>query len=671
MPDQPELRPQPGYLYPQDDLLRRFLRVHNFIYANDGLSPEQALEEFVKVLFLKIYDENRSGSRKSCSTQLDYIAIQALLEKAKVKFSTVFDKSDQLRLSEGTLEYVCKEIWSLSLTNASVDAKGLAFQKFISHCAKDSRGQFFTPKPVIDFCVSVISPRADELVIDPACGSGGFLVSSLAHMLETSPTAEAASIVRNSLSGYDISSSVARLARMRLLLETGQSANVHCVNAIDPIGVLSSSLPRVERVRLDEGYDVVLTNPPFGTTGKIIDPNVLSHFDLGHKCVSANGRYRKSSVISKSQTVEILFIERCLQLLKEGGRMGIVLPNGIFENATLAYVRSFIRQRARILAIVNLPHETFVPFGTAVKTSLLFLQKRTIGHESNRQVFFADVQKVGYQGNKLGTPIYRKDTLGNIETDELGRLVVDEDFSAIASRFHRHSNSESSSANGTFLCRIGEGGERWDSKFYDPRYRGLVQELKAKGAVRIGEIADVANERFRRNDSNGKISYVELSDVDVDFLEITKSRDYLVSDLPGRASFVIRGGDIVTSVAGNSVGTRKHATAMVAPAQEGYVCSNGFRVLRNFQIDPYFLLFFFRTELFLKQMFMYRTGAAIPSVSDFDFRHILVVLPQEETISRISRQVRRALRLRDEARCMLSAIESKFQPDSLIHETKS
>lgn len=647
---------QTGDLFPQDDLLRRFVRVHNFIYANDGLSSQQALEEIVKLLFVKLYDEHHS-KEKPYPAIPKYNQVIDLVSQVKKEYSTVFEKDEKLRLSKKTLQYVLNQIWPISIVNSSTDAKGLAFQKFLSHCEKDGRGQFFTPKPVVDFCVDIIDPKFGELIIDPACGSGGFLLSILRKILEDTPKDKVEEIIKNNIFGCDINSSAARIAGMRLLLEANEKINIYCTNAIDNIEAFSASVPESMCSLLDGGFDVVLTNPPFGTAGKIIDVNILRHFELGYKWILQNGIYSKSSTMSKGQPAEVLFIERCLQLLKDGGRMGIVLPNGFFENPSLGYLRAYVRRQAKILSIVSLPQETFIPYGTGVKTSLLFLQKQECGHSDRDTVFFGSVRKVGYRGNKFGSPLFKRDAHGKIRVDAADQSVLEEDFSEVVFEYRKFLSGGDVKSARAFSGKLMKVDYRWDSKFYEPRYRQVVSRLSKGGAIRLCDIADVVRTKFRRSDIRGMVRYIELSDVNIDFLEIANATEHLVGDLPSRASYMLKAGDIVTAVAGNSVGTRKHATAMIGEEYEECVCSNGFRVLRNFRIDPYFLLFFMRTDWFLDQMYMYRTGATIPNVSDADFGQILIMIPKEAEMGRISSEVRKSLELRDRARRTFAQIK--------------
>ncbi len=178
----------------EDNLLKKFEEIHDYIYANDGLSPQQTLEEFVKILFIKIYDENENLNQFTISTEewnelksgeaVNSIIerISKLFEKTKEAYQDIFDADDRIKISNIALGFTINKLQGISLLNSSQDAKGLAFQKFLSHHEKDGRGQFFTPEPVIDFCVAMMQPKPNETIIDPACGSGGFLMSALKYL---------------------------------------------------------------------------------------------------------------------------------------------------------------------------------------------------------------------------------------------------------------------------------------------------------------------------------------------------------------------------------------------------------------------------------------------------------------------------------------------------------
>ncbi|MEK6679462.1 MAG: N-6 DNA methylase [Nitrospirota bacterium] len=657
----------------EDNLLKRFEEIHNYIYANDGLSTQQTLEEIIKILFIKIYDENKRSNRFQISAEeLNHLKqsnsattfvkrILNLLEETKKEFKDVFEADEKIRLSNTALGFTINKLQNISLADSSDDAKGLAFQKFLAHQEKDGRGQFFTPEPVIDFCVEIIQPKPNETIIDPACGSGGFLISSLKHLLKNNPKTKAENFVTKNLFGLDINKSIARIAKMKLLLEANRQANIFCTNSLEDLDevrlIVSDALNNPDKNR-DDGFDIVLTNPPFGTLGKITNTKTLSQYDLGYKWTGSGNEFYKTKTLRDGQSAEILFIERCLQLLKEGGRLGIVLPNGHFENPSLDYLRFYLKQKANLLAIVNLPQETFIPYGTGVKTSLLFLEKETANTKTLYPIFFSKIKKPGYQGNKNGTPIYKKDKYGMTIKDKSGTQILDEDFSIVVEEYKAFQKKQTIDSDNSFSINFNELNGRFDYDFYSPENKKMISDLQDKNAKRLCEIADIVKNKSKKlNQSDKSVEYVELSDINTHSFEIINTTNYTVHELPSRASYEVRTGDIITAVAGNSVGTEKHATALVTEEFEGCICTNGFRVLRDFKIDPYYLLYFLKSESFLKQIFMYRTGAAIPNISDSDLSNILINIPSDKVIKQISAKMKKAFELRQESRKQIESIK--------------
>lgn len=270
-----------------DFLFKKFEEIHDYIYSNDGLSPQQTLEEFVKILFVKIYDENENLNQFTISTtewneletgkKFSIIdeRISAIFEKTKEAYQDIFDKDERIKISSIALGFVVNKLQGISLLNSSQDAKGLAFQKFLSHHEKDGQGQFFTPEPIIDFCVAMMQPKPTEKIIDPACGSGGFLMSALRYLQTNNSELDTQKIVSENLFGTDINKSIARIAKMKLLLEANGKTNVVCTNSLEDLDILKLNL------NVNNGFDLVLANPPFGA--KIKNSSLLSKFDLGYK----------------------------------------------------------------------------------------------------------------------------------------------------------------------------------------------------------------------------------------------------------------------------------------------------------------------------------------------------------------------------------------------------
>jgi type I restriction enzyme M protein len=606
------------------------------------LSSQETLEEFIKILFIKIYDEDKNIHKFHLSlNSLDLSTITELFELTKTEFNTVFEATDKINLSPVSLEFIVRKFQNISLNDSSNDVKGLAFQKFLGHHEKTDRGQFFTPEPVINFCVQIIVPQRHEKILDPACGSGGFLVSSLKYLQKNNANLDNEAIINNNLFGIDINKNIARIAKMKLLLEQNTHSNIFAYNSLESINTIRSFLGN------EDGFDVILTNPPFGA--KLNQQSLLNNYQLGFKWNKTNEGFIRNGTLLNTQAVETLFIERCLDLLKVGGRMGIVLPNGNFENSSLEYIRYFIMKHAKLLAVINLPQETFIPYGTGVKTSILFLEKKESTDVRHYSVFFGKITKLGYQGNKNGTPMYKKNEYGQYLFDTSGNQIIDEDISDIIQSYKKYCDGAKFDNQKAFSLNSAEIGSRFDFDYYSPETRNLFINTH-NNTVKLGDICEIAKSKSSKlKKDRGFIEYVELSDINTNSFEIINATHYNIHDLPSRASFELKEGDIITAIAGNSVGTKKHATALVSKKYSGCICTNGFRIIRNSKINPYFLLFYMKSEKFLKQMYMLRTGAAIPAVSDSDVNNIIIEIPKDDVMNEIIEKMRNVFLLRNKA----------------------
>ena len=660
-----------------DSLLKRFEDIHNHLYANDGLSEQQVLEEIVKILFMKYFDEQsdrqlfyilddeqlKIHSSKNQDSFLE--RINKLFEETKQKYASFFDDEDRLMLSPQSLIYVIKKLQKINFIDSSKDANGLAFQKFLGRHAKGGRGQFFTPDPVIDFCVEIINPKPDEKIIDPACGTAGFLFSSLRYIIENYKGVNIQNYVNKNIFGIEINKRISQIAKIKFLLECNTDPNIICCNALIDTTELSAKFNRYfDIIDIKNYFDVILTNPPFGTQGRINDNNLLSKYELGYKWCKVDKKYIKSNTILKGQVPEILFIERCLQLLRPGGRLGIVLPNGQFENSSLEYLRKFITNIANILGIILLPQETFIPYGTGVKASLLFLQKKNGDIINNKRVFFSKIGKTGYAGNKNGSPIYKKDVFGNV-LRENGKKIIDEDFSEVLTDYKEFLKEYYIKTNKSFSINSEKLDIRFDYDYYSPENMDLISILKKLNSQKICDIAEIVHTKPKFENRNEVVEYIELSDIYTKSFEIVNSTTLNINDLPSRASYKLKTGDIITAVAGNSIGTVKHATAYVTEEFNGAICTNGFRVLRNYSINPFYLLYYFQSDLFLKQVYMYRTGAAIPAISDNDFGRILIYLPPQNEIENISSYLEKGFSLREMAKKEFERIKSAISVEQI------
>ena len=656
-----------------DTLLKRFENIHNFFYANDGLSEQQSLDEIIKILFVKFVDEEKNAHnffvlreeedeiKKQGKSFAFQNRINDLFSQAIIEYPNLFDPQEKINLSIQSLTYAITKLQIIRFRDSQKDAKGLAFQKFLSNHAKGGRGQFFTPDPIIKFCVELIQPKPSEKIIDPACGTGGFLFSVFCYIRDNYPNVDLQEYVNRNVFGIEINQRISQIAKMKFLLENNANANILCTNALSIFDDLNKKISSATFADLRSAFDIVLTNPPFGTQGRVTNYSILSQYELAYKWLKNCNRYSKSKDIQKAQVPEILFIERALQLLRPGGKMGIVLPNGHFENASLEYLRHYLKKQANILAIIKLPQETFIPYGTGVKASLLFMQKKYAKSLNQCKVFFSQITKLGYQGNKNGSPVYKKDGSGNIQTTKSGEKIIDEDYSKVIGDYLAFTKGNVSNRDPSFSIDHSTLNGRFDYDYYAPKNCELLLYLKKANSVRIRDIATIVNTKSKRIKNKDKyVEYVELSDVNTHSFEIINSTTLQIHNLPSRASYEIKAGDIITAVAGNSIGTIKHATAYVTKSFNNAICTNGFRVLRNLKINPFYLLYYLQSDFFLKQIYMYRTGAAIPAISEEDFSNILVYMPPENEIEKISSIVKKSFDLREMAKNEIQKVAGMF-----------
>jgi type I restriction enzyme M protein len=365
------------------------------------------------------------------------------------ELGSAFRERDEIELKDAPLAWVASELARYRFLDAEVDVKGMAYEAIVASTMKKERGQFFTPLNVVQAMVEILAPQPDERVLDPACGSGRFLVACLDRYraqaaLEQRPANEiearklrnsqkileaAAAYARDHLFGIDVDPELVRAARMYMLLNNDGHGNLVEANSLEATTSTAAQLFESAPGLGLGGFDIVLTNPPFGSDIPIDDPRVLAGFDLAHRFVSAgDGRWMvRQGELRRKMPPEILFIERCLQWLKPGGRMGIVVPDGILGNPDNEPIRAWILEHARVLASIDLPVEAFLP-QVGVQASLLFLQKRpegevSAGGEADYPIFMAIAEQVGH--DRRDAPVYRRDPDGfEVYQDEPLELEV-------------------------------------------------------------------------------------------------------------------------------------------------------------------------------------------------------------------------------------------------------
>jgi len=671
--------PKRSELKPVTDLMRIFHVVHNHIYANQGLSPVETFNEILKLLFLKIQDEisNDGEFVKFGITDDEYYRvmdgkttkfrtrIDQLLKEAKINFKDVFNTEDSINLNESTLAFVVGQLQYFDLSKSNRDIKGIAFQKFIFSQHRRSRGQFLTPDPIIELTVKMTKPKKKDHILDPACGSASFLVEAMNYItknelskLNTKEKDEARKkFAKENLVGIEINPTMIKVSKMRMILENDGRSGIFRDDALNDLDdLLKSSMENTKNKLKKESFDLVLTNPPFGSQGKITNKSVLRRFSLGHSWKNGNELKQTNSLLH-AQVPDILFLERCLDFLKDGGKLAIVLPVGDLENKSLEYVRKFIIKKSKILAIVSLPNDTFIPFGTGIKVCILFLQKMNenqLAKEKDYKIFFSIIKKIGYEGNKNGTINYKKNKNGEYLRDKNNNLIVDEDISAIIDAYDKFLKNKLNENDISFSRNFLEIVNRLDPEYYSPTFKQLQKKLKKKNAVPLKSVCKIISQRPEiLKNKKEVVRYVEINNINQKLCELNSFTKMKVHELPSRASYEIKSGDILTAVSGISTGTPMHASAYVTDDFDGCICTNGLRVLRPTKIDPFYLISYLRSDYFLLQMLQLRTGAAIPAVNDAGFENLLVILPDKNNQKKIAEKIQKSFQFREDSKKML------------------
>lgn len=485
----------------EPEMLRTaFRRCHNFIHGNEGMPKDAAFWQFLYLIFCKMHDERAPRARRRfwAGPQEQFhdagrkeIAgrIKPLFDDVKQQYKEIFQGNEEISLSPRALAFMVSELAKYEFTRIDVDAKGAAYQEIVGTNLRGDRGQYFTPRGAIRLVVEILAPKENELILDPACGTGGFLVATLAYMLAcfraeaqiaagAETTEEFDSLqerlrqfASDQLFGCDFDPFLIRASQMNMVMAGDGKGHLYHLNSLEfPDGHLNGVKPAKRKIPLGS-MDVVMTNPPFGSTIPITDQAILKQFDLAHAWEKTDdGSFRNTGRCQSSVPPEILFIERCLNWLKPGGRMGIVLPDGILGNPAAEYIRWWILRHAWVLASVDLPVETFiVEANVNILTSLLFLKKKSpevikqegIGGQANYPVFMAVAEKVGF--DRRGNKLYKRSPEGEDLTREVEKIeritvgarkvtrtlrrkekIVDDDLPVIAERYRtfRQENPE-------------------------------------------------------------------------------------------------------------------------------------------------------------------------------------------------------------------------------------
>ena len=393
----------------QSELTRRFKQAHEALWAGGQLNPSEAFDELDKLIFCKIWDERKPrkigepydfqiitvskqeekdpGSRRAKENENLLNRIKALYEEGRKRDKEVF--RDDIRLTPEKVRTVVGYLESVNLGETDLDSKGRAFETFMGSFFRGNFGQYFTPREIVKFIVDVLPITQDSKVLDTSCGSGGFLLYALNKVREqaTEYNPNHNNNVRQherwfkhwhdfaekNLFGIEINEQISRAAKMNMIIHDDGHTNV-----ITSDGLVSDEdiFAKTSNQGFRYGtFDIIITNPPFGSTIRQSEQAYLKTYQLGKKEEDWLAVKALPENTRDGQSTEVLFIEQDYKFLKEGGYLAIVLPDGILTNSSMQYVRTQIEDWFRIVAVVSMPQTAFAANGAGVKSSVLFLRK--------------------------------------------------------------------------------------------------------------------------------------------------------------------------------------------------------------------------------------------------------------------------------------------------------
>lgn len=690
--------PKKGDLIPAFELKSVFEVCHNHIYANEGLLAYKVFNEVLKIIFVKMIDEKSSDpickfgiSAEEEDEILEgkksnfYPRVTDLFKKVKKAYPDIFDKTEEISLKPATLGFVAGQLQPYSLVNTSVDVKGIAFQTFVYAHQRGERGEFFTPSTIVDLSTKILQPKDDERVCDPACGSAGFLIGCMQQVWETIDTnrTDLSEAKRQDLKikyasdyvrGSDINPDLAKVAKMHMILYEDGHAGICSVDGLTNI----ETIKKESNGNIDKDmFDVIVTNPPFGSKGKITDKNILKQYEVAKSWKRIKGT-DNFEVTKKRQTnvvPDILFIERCIELLGEDGRMAIVLPNGDLNNITLQYVRQYIMSCSRVLGVVSLPVGTFKAAGANPQSSVLFVQKKDEDEISqlNKKgypIFMAVAEDVGYDLNVKTAPIiYWKKPNGDLVLDKDKNPIIATDMPRIVELFQTFlvkEKLEFITANDiekdphkrhvkSTIIQTKDLSDRLDGIYYSTK-TATSKELKGKGLETklMSKLVSFPKAKTPKREEYTEIGVpvIKLKNIRDDFIDLDGC-DF-VSEKTASEYFSPSVNDIVVTAAGEGTIGR----ACIITEDRPWIATGEVMILRpNKGINPYYLLYYLRSEIGRQQLIRFSRGSSGQThLYSKDVGTMLIPIVSDANQKKYESEYKKAVKLKSQMDSVLSKL---------------
>jgi len=606
----------------REDLIGALKKSHSTVWQGGKLAPTTAFDEVAKLLFCKLKDEKGTKKKEEYKFQIGshetyeevFDRIQDIYSQAKIDDPQVF--KDRINLSADIVYNVVEHLQQLSLSKTDLDTKGVAFEIFMKDFFIGKMGQFFTPRPVVQFCVKMIEPKQEYKVIDPSCGSGGFLLYAMdevrafadANYDEFEAFTHWHNFAEKRLFGIEINDQIARVCKMNMIIHDDGHTNVIGHDALAKF----SDFQKINADFKEESFDIILSNPPFGATIKKKESTYLKDFDLG----------MSGDLERPTQKSEILFIERCIEFAKPGtGRIAIVVPEGVMTNTSLQYVRDYILEHCELQASISLPESAFSHFGAGIKSSLLFLRKKGKKEKLDDYIVFMGVAKL------VGI-----DSTGREEENEL----YSDKASCVFNQWKLYAKDKSNYKRTENCYSIKLSDILKEGPLNATRY---VRKPTFKNKTeKITEIAEVISKKITpSSEANEYLNFalIRMDELQNNPVKIENLIYCLGSEIEGSLK-IVQEGDILLARLGPSMMNRKIVVVPKIEKTVDYiVASSEFIVIRPHDLnDSYYITGILRTDLMLKYMYS-KTRGGTPSryrLSEEDFQ--VLDFPKEDATIR-------------------------------------
>lgn len=517
-------------LKPTHNLKAIFRSIRNYLAANTiGATRDEVLaQQLINLIFCKLYDEKYTAPEQIVQFRAGIDEKPETVEKrildlfteVRTNLPEVIDDDDRISLDTNSIVYVVGELQNYSLMNSERDVVADAFETFIGHALKVGQGQFFTPRNVVKMIVDILQPSETDKIIDPACGSGGFLIDALKFIWEETEQKykklgwkereiekKKIDIASKNFRGIDKDYFLSKVAKAYMNLVGDGTTGIFCEDSLERPQYWRSETQN--RVKLGT-FDMVLTNPPFGKEIKVVGQEKLRQYTLSYDWKKVNGQFVKSNKIKKEIQPQFLFIERCLDLLKDGGKMGIILPETFFHAPKMHHIIQLF-EKHNILGLIDLAHNTFRPHNNA-KCIVLLLQKNMPQQE---KIKMGVAVQVGHDHN--GKQMYRWD----YKTQQLDRNEIWDDTPFIISEWKKIKTPQYTFEVESIFCK--------QQKVYVPRYywnsrtQEIAQIAEEKG-LELVSIQELINKKILKtfdghgspaaeNKGMGDIPYIRVKDI--------------------------------------------------------------------------------------------------------------------------------------------------------------